>query len=148
MYVLLSSREARIRSDLLSPLAYSLINLNARNFVDNLCVGSDSLLLFVLPVSLNLHVCSVLTAFQVLLVDRKLSESVYPRPGLMSNTSEVDAANPDLAEHPRFKEVLPLLECELRKGEVLYIPPLFWHHIESLEVSFSVSFWWGKRRTL
>eukprot|EP00752_Nemacystus_decipiens_P010037 g8950.t1 len=85
---------------------------------------------------------------RVLLVDRKLSESVYPRPGLMSNTSEVDAANPDLSKHPRFEEVLPLLECELRKGEVLYIPPLFWHHIESLEVSFSVSFWWGKRRTL
>lgn len=90
----------------------------------------------------------VSVAFQVLLVDRKLSESVYPRPGLMSNTSEVDAANPDLSKHPRFEGVLPLMECELRKGEVLYIPPLFWHHIESLEVSFSVSFWWGKRRTL
>ncbi len=66
----------------------------------------------------------------------------------MSNTSLVDAANPDLSEHPRFKEAMPLVECELRKGEVLYIPPLFWHYIESLEVSFSVSFWWGKRRTL
>ncbi|CBJ29518.1 conserved unknown protein [Ectocarpus siliculosus] len=85
---------------------------------------------------------------RVLLVDRKLSAAVYPRPGLMSNTSEVDAANPDLSKYPRFKEIMPLMECELRKGEVLYIPPLFWHHIESLETSFSVSFWWGKRRTL
>eukprot|EP00903_Cladosiphon_okamuranus_P019922 g18309.t1 len=47
---------------------------------------------------------------RVLLVDRKLSESVYPRPGLMSNTSEVDAANPDLSKYPRFKQVLPLLD--------------------------------------
>ncbi|CAN0122917.1 unnamed protein product, partial [Ectocarpus sp. 12 AP-2014] len=85
---------------------------------------------------------------RVLLVDRKLSAAVYPRPGLMSNTSEVDAANPDLSKYPRFKEIMPLMECELRKGEVLYIPPLFWHHIESMETSFSVSFWWGKRRTL
>lgn len=82
------------------------------------------------------------------MVDRALSASVYPRPGLMTNTSEVDAANPDLSKHPRFTEAMPLLECELRKGEMLYIPPLFWHHVESLDVSFSVSFWWGKRRTL
>lgn len=89
-----------------------------------------------------------LLVFKVLLVDRALSGSVYPRPGLMTNTSEVDAANPDLLTYPLFKDAMPLTECELRKGEMLYIPPLFWHHIESLEVSFSVSFWWGKRRTL
>lgn len=87
-------------------------------------------------------------AGQVLLVDRKLSASVYPRPGLMTNTSEVDAANPDLSKHPLFADAMPLVVCELRKGEMLYIPPLFWHHIVSLEVSFSVSFWWGKRRAL
>lgn len=85
---------------------------------------------------------------RVLMVDHTLSNSVYPRPGLMTNTSAVDAANPDLDEHPLFKNAMPLVECELRKGEMLYIPPLFWHHITSLEVSFSVSFWWGKRRTL
>lgn len=85
---------------------------------------------------------------KVLLVDRALSAAVYPRPGLMTNTSAVDAAAPDLRQYPRFEEVMPLVECELRKGEMLYIPPLFWHHITSLEISFSVSFWWGKRRTL
>lgn len=68
--------------------------------------------------------------------------------GLMRNTSEVDAADPDLLRHPLFQELMPLTECELKRGEVLYIPPLFWHHVTSLEVSFSVSFWWGKRRTL
>lgn len=81
-------------------------------------------------------------------MDPKLSGAVYPRPGLMSNTSQVNAADPDLSEFPRFEEAMPLLECELRKGEVLYIPPLFWHHIEALSISFSVSFWWGKRRAL
>ena len=66
----------------------------------------------------------------------------------MTNTSEVDAANPDLSKHPLFADAMPLVVCELRKGEMLYIPPLIWHHIVSLEVSFSVSFWWGKRRAL
>ena len=36
--------------------------------------------------------------------------------------------------------------CTLRAGEMLYIPPGMWHHIRSLETSFSVSFWWGSRR--
>ncbi|CAM9244870.1 unnamed protein product [Scytosiphon promiscuus] len=85
---------------------------------------------------------------RILLVNRTLSAAVYPRPGLMSNTSQVDAADPNLSEFPRFKEAMPLLECELRKGEVLYIPPLFWHHVEALSISFSVSFWWGKRRAM
>lgn len=82
------------------------------------------------------------------MVNRELSAAVYPRPGLMNNTSQVDAANPDLSLYPKFADVMPLLECELERGEMLYIPPLFWHHIESLSVSFSVSFWWGRRRTL
>jgi len=36
----------------------------------------------------------------------------------------------------------------LKEGEMLYIPSLWWHHIESLEVSFSVFFWWGRRREM
>ncbi|CAM9549474.1 unnamed protein product [Discosporangium mesarthrocarpum] len=83
----------------------------------------------------------------VTIVDRARSWAVYPREGLMSNTSAVDAALPDLERFPKFAEASPA-GCVLRAGEVLYIPPLFWHHIEALEVSFSVSFWWGKRRTL
>lgn len=85
---------------------------------------------------------------KVLLVDRRLSASVYPSSGLMANTSDVDATDPDLVKYPLFQNVMPLTECELRHGEMLYIPPLFWHHITSMEVSFSVSFWWGKRRVL
>ena len=30
----------------------------------------------------------------------------------------------------------------LGPGEMLYIPPLVWHYVRSLEQSFSVSFWW------
>ena len=31
----------------------------------------------------------------------------------------------------------------LRDGEVLYIPPHWWHYVEAQETSFSVSFWWS-----
>ncbi|KAG2213440.1 hypothetical protein INT47_009114 [Mucor saturninus] len=65
---------------------------------------------------------------------------VYPRDGLMSNTSQVDVENPNHAIYPRFKEA-DYFECVLEEGEILYIPPKWWHYVRSLETSFSVSLW-------
>ena len=55
--------------------------------------------------------------------------------------SQVDVENPDLAKFPKFAEA-PWMECTLQEGEMLYMPPRFWHHVRSLSTSFSVSFWW------
>ncbi len=38
---------------------------------------------------------------------------------------------------------LPYYDVVLRPGQMLYIPPGWWHFVRSLSVSFSVSFWWG-----
>uniref|UniRef100_A0A2P2L7T1 Transcription factor n=2 Tax=Rhizophora mucronata TaxID=61149 RepID=A0A2P2L7T1_RHIMU len=35
------------------------------------------------------------------------------------------------------------MDCILEEGEMLYIPPRWWHYVRSLTTSFSVSFWWG-----
>ena len=37
----------------------------------------------------------------------------------------------------------PYIDLVLRAGECLYVPPRWWHLVESRELSFSVSFWWG-----
>ena len=69
-------------------------------------------------------------------------EKLYPHKSrMLANTSEVDVEDPDLDHFPLFKEV-PVLECLLRPGQMLYIPPKYWHYVRSLSVSFSVSFWW------
>ncbi len=71
------------------------------------------------------------------------SAQLYPHPGrLLHNTSQVDLDTPDLAQFPDFAE-LPCLECVLRPGEMLYIPPGHWHYVKALSTSFSVSFWWS-----
>ncbi|GMH45962.1 hypothetical protein BSKO_13926 [Bryopsis sp. KO-2023] len=34
------------------------------------------------------------------------------------------------------------VDCILAPGQMLYIPPKWWHYVKALDVSFSVSFWW------
>lgn len=33
-------------------------------------------------------------------------------------------------------------DCVLEAGQMLFIPPGWWHYVKSTTVSFSVSFWW------
>lgn len=77
----------------------------------------------------------------------------------MSNTSRVDVQKArqhgggrdgyDRAELDRLCEEFPLFadaeyeEAILAPGECLYIPLGYWHYVESLTASFSVSFWWN-----
>jgi hypothetical protein len=53
--------------------------------------------------------------------------------------SDVDAQNPDPDVHGRFLGVAQL-QTLVRPGEALFIPVGWWHHVESLEPSISVSF--------
>ena len=70
------------------------------------------------------------------------SEMVYPHEDcLLSNTSQVDVEEPDYERFPLLRQA-PYVECILRPGDLLYIPPKHWHYVRSLSVSFSVSFWW------
>ncbi|TRZ04301.1 hypothetical protein DNTS_003241 [Danionella cerebrum] len=50
--------------------------------------------------------------------------------------------NPDLEKFPAFSQA-PYQECVLGPGDVLFIPLKHWHYVRSLELSFSVSFWWS-----
>lgn len=71
-----------------------------------------------------------------------ISEDLYLHTETMlSNTSQVDLDNIDMEEFPRV-ENLDFMDCILEEGDLLYIPPKWWHYVRSLSVSFSVSFWW------
>jgi ribosomal protein L16 Arg81 hydroxylase len=71
-----------------------------------------------------------------------LTDRLYPHSShLLSTTSRVDVDNPDLEQFPLF-EGLEFSDCVLQEGDLLYLPPMYWHYVRSLSVSFSVSFWW------
>lgn len=58
--------------------------------------------------------------------------------------SLVSFRNPDYSRFPKFRQALEAaFVAELEPGDALYIPTLWWHHVESLE-SFNVlvNYWW------
>lgn len=58
-------------------------------------------------------------------------------------SDDLDAAQrQQKEEYPLFAET-EYLEAVLAPGECLYIPLGWWHYVESLSTSFSVSFWWN-----
>jgi jumonji domain-containing protein 7 len=77
------------------------------------------------------------------LFDPVQTEWLYPYPihAVMKHLSFVDIENPDLIRHPEYRKAQPM-ECVLGPGELLYLPAYWWHHVRSLDVSISISFWW------
>lgn len=59
--------------------------------------------------------------------------------------SMVDLHKPDFEKFPRFREALRHAQvAELESGDAIYIPGMWWHHVEGLE-SFNVliNYWWS-----
>ncbi|XP_054698300.1 bifunctional peptidase and arginyl-hydroxylase JMJD5 isoform X3 [Grus americana] len=71
------------------------------------------------------------------------SENLYPHESqILHNTSQVDVEDPDLVKFPNFRKAV-FQSCILMPGQVLFIPVKYWHYVRSLDISFSVSFWWS-----
>jgi hypothetical protein len=58
--------------------------------------------------------------------------------------SLVDFAAPDYARFPRFAQALSRAQmAELDAGDALYIPGMWWHHVEALDAfNVLVNYWW------
>jgi hypothetical protein len=61
--------------------------------------------------------------------------------------SLVSLRNPDFARYPKFREALAAAHvAEVGPGDAVFIPPLWWHHVESLErFNVLVNYWWHDR---
>ncbi|NQZ82440.1 MAG: cupin-like domain-containing protein [Colwellia sp.] len=60
-------------------------------------------------------------------------------------TSLVDINKPDFERYPLFKHALAeAYSVELAPGDAIFIPMLWWHHVESLDkVNALMNYWWN-----
>jgi ribosomal protein L16 Arg81 hydroxylase len=87
--------------------------------------------------------CQVVGSKYIRLYHPNESEKLYPKSDLLSNTSEITKIdNVDEEKFPLFDSA-KYVECILKEGEMLFLPKNYWHYVESLELSFSVSFWFS-----
>lgn len=58
--------------------------------------------------------------------------------------SLVDFAKPDLERFPRFPEAWKCAQvADMEAGDALFIPSMWWHHVEALEAfNVLVNYWW------
>lgn len=86
--------------------------------------------------------CQVFGRKYIILAAPEDTANLYPHENkMLENTSCVDAEHIDLEEFPLTSNV-KFYKFTLYAGEMLYIPPKWWHYVRSLDKSFSVSFWW------
>ena len=59
--------------------------------------------------------------------------------------SMVSVVDPDLDRHPRFPDAWAAAEvADLEPGDALFIPYMWWHHVQSLDrFSVLVNYWWN-----
>lgn len=86
--------------------------------------------------------CQVFGSKRIILAAPKDTVNLYQFDGdMLKNTSQIDAEHLDFDRFPLVKNV-KFYTFTLYAGEMLYIPPKWWHFVRSLSKSFSVSFWW------
>ncbi|WP_066967466.1 cupin-like domain-containing protein [Microbulbifer sp. Q7] len=58
--------------------------------------------------------------------------------------SLVDFYKPDFARYPNYQKALEAAQvAEMEPGDVLYVPSMWWHQVESLDaVNMLVNYWW------
>lgn len=86
--------------------------------------------------------CQVFGSKRIILAAPDASINLYPfDDDMLKNTSQIDAEHLDYDCFPLVKNV-KFYSFTLYAGEMLYLPPKWWHFVRSLSKSFSVSFWW------
>lgn len=53
----------------------------------------------------------------------------------------VDPLNPDFETYPMFAKARAI-SCTVRKGDVLYLPSLWFHHVQQTQGTIAINFWY------
>lgn len=123
------------------------IDLLGRRTRDSIWIGTRTEIAAHNDVPDNLAVCAV-GRRRFTLFPPEVFADLYLGP--LENTpagravSMVDFSNPDLGRYPRFSNALKQAQiAELEPGDALFIPSMWYHHVQALD-SFNVlvNYWW------
>ena len=92
--------------------------------------------------------CSVVGRRRFTLFPPDQAENLYVGPLEFTPSGQpislVDTCNPDLARYPNYEHAMAAsYMVELDPGDAIFIPSMWWHHVESLEAfNVLVNYWW------
>jgi hypothetical protein len=154
---------ARAEADPLAPVVYlssidmsdffiglaeaNSLPLGQRRPIESIWIGTRTCIAAHNDVPENLAVCAVgRRRFTLFPPDQFVNLYVGP----LENTpagrpvSIVNLRKPDFEAHPRFRTALEHAQvAELGPGDALYVPSLWWHHVEGLApFNVLVNYWW------
>jgi hypothetical protein len=121
--------------------------LGQRRPIESIWIGSRTRVAAHTDVPNNVAVCAIGRRRFTLFPPDQFA-NLYPGP--IENTpagrpiSMVDFHRPDFMAHPRFAEAMGIgLVAELNPGDAIFVPSLWWHHVEGLSpFNVLVNYWW------
>ena len=123
------------------------INLGQREKLTSIWLGNRSRIAAHYDFPNNIA-CSVVGRRRVTLFPPDQADNLYVGPLEFTPSGQpislVDSSAPDFSKFPKYQTALDAsFSLELEPGDAVFIPSMWWHHIESLE-SFNVlvNYWW------
>ena len=141
-----------MQSTLVQDILPGLVNENNSEFFPNLAprlwIGNQGIVNTHYDGSDNVA-CVVAGRRRFILFPPEQTCHLYPGPlnftPAGAPTSLVNIDNPDFERYPLFKHALAeAYSVELGPGDAIFIPMLWWHHVESMEkVNALMNYWWS-----